>query len=81
MNRWLFNPLRLGLEPPRTYEAELDEQDELPIGRQIALYVTVVLGIFASGLLESQQTGKPWHLDWMSFLVALIGVGADVGAT
>jgi hypothetical protein len=73
MNRWLFDPLRLGGERPRAYDAELDEEDTLPIGRQIALYVTVVLGIFGSTFLESYQSGQPWKIDWLTMLIALIG--------
>lgn len=73
MDRWLFDPLRLGGERPAPYDAEADEEATLPIGRQVALYVTVVLGIFGSTFLESYRTGQPWQMDWLTALIALIG--------
>jgi len=73
MDRWLFDPLRLGGERPALYDAEGEEEATLPIGRQVALYVTVVLGIFGSTFLEAYRTGQPWQIDWLTALIALIG--------
>ena len=72
MDQWLFDPLRLGTGRPARYDAEAEDQDDLPVGRQIALYLTVILGIFASNFLESYQTGKPLSMDWLSLLFTLV---------
>ena len=71
MDQWLFNPLRLGIEQVEPYTKAV-EPDKLPLGRQIALYITVVLGIFASGFLDSYRAGRVWHLDWPALVFALI---------
>jgi len=73
MDRWLFDPLRLGGERPRPYDAEAEEEATLPIGQQVALYVTVLLGIFGSTFLESYKSGQPWQIDWLTMVIALIG--------
>ena len=71
MDRWMFDPLRLGDRRAKTYDTA-EEQEQLPLGRQLALYVTVVLGIFASSFLESQQAGQRWSVDWLTVAFALI---------
>jgi len=72
MDDWLFDPLRLGVERAEPYAAKGEEPAKLPLGRQIALYVTVVLGIFASSFLDSYRAGRMWHLDWAALVIALL---------
>ncbi len=71
MDRWFFDPFRLGGSGDELARKDL-EPGRLTIGRQVALYVTVVLGILASGFLESYQLGRQWTLDWVAILFALI---------
>lgn len=71
MDRWFFDPLRLGSYEAMQPQREL-EPGRLTIGRQVALYVTVVLGILASGFLESYQLGQQWFVNWVSVGFALV---------
>lgn len=73
MNGWLFNPLRLGVTATeRASTRAAEEPRRLTIGRQIALYVTVVLGIFASNILQNYQAGQTLSISWPTPLIALI---------
>jgi hypothetical protein len=73
MNGWLFNPLRLGVAAAERARAKVaDEPQRLTIGRQIALYVTVVLGVFASNILQNYQAGQSLSVSWPTPLIALI---------
>lgn len=73
MNGWLINPLRLGTE------AELAAKDtpseallKMTLGRQLALYVTLVFGNVASNFLDAYRSGLPWHPNFLTLVFALV---------
>jgi len=73
VNDWFFNPLRLGIRRAKDYGTKAAEEPiRLTLGRQIALYVTVVLGVFASSFLQNYQAGQGFSLNWPSLLLAVI---------
>jgi len=73
MDHWLLNPLRLGAKRAEHAETKTaEEPDRLTLGRQIALYVTVVLGVFASSFLQNYQAGQSFSPNGLSLVLALI---------
>jgi hypothetical protein len=73
MNDWLFNPLRLGRG--RTEEATTRAAEgptRLTLGRQGALYATLVLGNFASSFLEAYRASQAWHPSILALLFGLV---------
>lgn len=73
MSAWLINPLRLGTAAELSAE---DTQPEahlrLPLGRQLALYGTLVFGNVASNFLDAYRSGLPWRPNFLSLIFALI---------
>ncbi len=74
MTGWLINPLRFGVSTPEfsTKEATPVAAIRLPVGRQLALYGTLVFGNFASNFLEAYRSGMPWRPDILSLVFASI---------
>ena len=73
MNDWLFNPLRLGT--PRGEGAmarAADRPSRLTLGRQLALYATLLLGNLASSFLDAYRAGRIWRPSLLSMLFGLI---------
>jgi len=73
MNNWLFNPLRLGSKAAGEATAKAAaEPGRLTLGRQLALYATLVLGNFASSFLEAYRAGRAWHPSLLALLFGMI---------
>lgn len=74
MTGWLINPLRLGVNTPEfsAKESSPVAAIRLPVGRQLALYGTLVFGNFASNFLEAYRSGMPWRPDILSLVFASI---------
>jgi hypothetical protein len=74
MSGWLINPLRLGLSAPEfaAKDAAPVTAIRLPIGRQLALYGTLVFGNVASSFLDSYRAGQSWRPDVLSLVFAFI---------
>ena len=74
MTGWLINPLRLGVKTPElsTKEASPVTAIRLPLGRQLALYGTLIFGNFASNFLEAYRAGIPWRPDILTLVFASI---------
>jgi hypothetical protein len=73
MKSWLINPLRLGTA------AELRAEDgaseavlKMTLGRQLALYGTLVFGNVASNFLEAYRSGLPWHPSFLALAFAFV---------
>jgi hypothetical protein len=73
MNGWLINPLRLGTT------AELSAEDgaseavlKMTLGRQLALYGTLVFGNVASNFLDAYRSGLPWHPNLLTLAFAFV---------
>jgi hypothetical protein len=73
MDDWLFNPLKLGR---RRREGDALRASEglvaLPVGRQVALYSTLVLGNVASSFLEAYRAAQLWRPSLLSIFFGLI---------
>ena len=70
MNNWLFNPFRLGTRRAEARAAE--GPGKLTLGRQGALYATLVLGNFASSFLEAYRASQAWHPSILALLFGMI---------
>jgi len=73
MDDWLFNPLNLG---KKRRDDDLVTAAEgpvhLPLGRQVALYSTLVLGNVASSFLEAYRANQMWRPSVLSIFFGLI---------
>jgi len=72
MNNWLFNPLRLGRGGGEPLLKDAEEATILPMGRQVALYGTLVFGNIASNFLDAYRSGLPWRPNILSLVFAFI---------
>jgi hypothetical protein len=73
MDDWLFNPLKLGKK--RTDDdlvAAAEVPVALPLGRQVALYSTLVLGNVGSSFLEAYRASQVWRPSLLSIFFGLI---------
>jgi hypothetical protein len=72
MDRWFFNPL--GFRNTRDeYEARVaDQSARLTLGRQIALYVTLLMGNIASSFMTAFQGRQAWRPDIMTLVFAVV---------
>lgn len=73
MNGWLINPLRLGTAAQVTAKDTPSEALlKMTLGRQLALYATLVFGNIASNFLEAYRAGQPWHPNLLVLAFALV---------
>jgi hypothetical protein len=73
MNGWLINPLRLGTAAElRAEDGASDTLLKMTLGRQLALYGTLVFGNVASNFLDAYRSGLPWHPNFLILVFALI---------
>ena len=73
MNGWLINPLRLGSAAEVTAEdAGAEASLKLTVGRQLALYTTLVFGNVASNFLDAYRSGMPWRPNVLVLVFAFI---------
>jgi len=82
MNGWLINPLRLGTAAELAAEDAGGEASyRLPLGRQMALYGTLVFGNVASNFLDAYRSGLPWHPSFLAMVFAsIVGIVLLPGA-
>lgn len=80
VSNWLVNPFQLGAAKG----AEMRKDEEVPrltLGRQLALYATLILGNIASSFFESYRAGQPWRPNPLSLLfAAIVGIVLLPGA-
>ena len=73
MKGWLINPLQLGTKRELTAEDAAPEMSvRLPMGRQLALYGTLVFGNVASNFLDAYRSGLAWRPHLLSMVFAFI---------
>ena len=73
MTGWLINPLRLGIPAELATEDSTPEMSvTLPMGRQLALYGTLVFGNVASNFLDAYRSGLTWHPNFLALVFAFI---------
>lgn len=73
MNGWLINPLRLGTAAELTAEDAASEAAlKMSMGRQLALYGTLVFGNVASNFLDAYRSGLPWNPNLLALIFALV---------
>ena len=73
MNGWLINPLRLGTTAEVTAkDTPSDILLKMTLGRQLALYATLVFGNIASNFLDAYRSGQPWHPNLLTLAFALV---------
>jgi hypothetical protein len=73
MNSWLINPLRLGSATElKAEDAGAEVSYTLPMGRQLALYGTLVFGNVASNFLDAYRSGMPWRPNILALVFAFI---------
>ena len=73
MDEWIINPLRLGTKRREDAVASgVEGMDRLPLARQLALYVTLVLGNVASSFLDAYQAGHTWRPSPLALLFGLV---------
>jgi hypothetical protein len=74
MNGWLINPLRLGTRAELKAEegTSPDALLKMTLGRQMALYGTLVFGNIASNFLDSYRASLPWHPNFLILVFALV---------
>jgi hypothetical protein len=73
MTGWLINPLRLGT--PAEFRAEDGASEavlKMTLGRQLALYGTLVFGNVGSNFLDAYRSGLAWHPNFLTLVFALI---------
>jgi hypothetical protein len=82
MNDWVFNPLRLGTRRTGGGLTTTEETGPLPLGRQLAVYGTLILGNFASSFLEAYRASQVWRPSLLALFFGLIvGLVLLPGAT
>ncbi|MBC7260877.1 MAG: hypothetical protein H5T63_02590 [Chloroflexi bacterium] len=80
MTGWVFNPLQFGVAESEGVAKDV-EVPKLTLGRQLALYVTLMLGNIASSFLESYRAGQVWRPNMLSILfAAIVGIVLLPGA-
>jgi hypothetical protein len=73
MTGWLINPLRLGTAAElRAEDGPSDTLLRMTLGRQLALYGTLVFGNVASNFLDAYRSALPWHPNLLTLAFALV---------
>ena len=82
MNGWLINPLRLGTKAElATKDAGSEMLTKMTLGRQLALYGTLVFGNVASNFLDAYRASQPWRPNLLTLIfAAVVGVVLLPGA-
>jgi len=72
MDRWLFNPLRLGVKDGKEVAKAAESPAPLTLGRQVIFYLTVVFGNVASSFLEAYKVGQLWRPNITAIIFAFV---------
>lgn len=73
MTGWLINPLRLGTKAELAAKDAVSEiVPKMTLGRQMALYGTLVFGNVASNFLDAYRASQPWHPNLLTLIFAFV---------